>query len=223
MSKAHTMFFGNWVNITMQIEELDVFLKEVHSFIEKTNFQLDSGLVTELPSDYPLEDLKYHFESTQGEILRKSIIISLAILLESELDQFCEEFKTYKNLSVGHKDFRGDFLDRFKLYSNKITLLGFDFSQILWQDIIGLYEIRNSLIHNSGFISNFGKKTTIENFIKRYQSFIIDDVNRIQISQQACIDSLSIIKEFFNQITHLAFEQFPDNRESTDEIIDMPF
>ena len=34
------MFFGNWVNIDMQIAELISFLKEIHSFIDETNEDL---------------------------------------------------------------------------------------------------------------------------------------------------------------------------------------
>jgi hypothetical protein len=42
------------------------------------------------------ENLKYHFEHTQGGILRKSIIISTVILLESEIDIYCKDFRKHK-------------------------------------------------------------------------------------------------------------------------------
>lgn len=211
--KANNNFFGNAVGIEMQLDELKVYLNEVHSFIKITHINLQSDKMNGLDSE-TLENLKYHFEHTQGEILRKSIIISTVILLESEIDTYCKDFREYKKLPIGYNDFKGDLLDKFKMFSSKLLQSDFNFQGTLWQDIVGLYEIRNSLVHNCGLISNFGKRRTIENFISRNKSFEIDEDNdRINISQQACIDSLQIIETFFNEITNFALRTFPDKRQ----------
>jgi len=214
--RASNNFFGNMVNIDMQLEELKVYLTEVNNFIRITNINLQSEKVKGL--DYEtLENLKYHFEETQGEILRKSIIISIIILLESEIDHYCKDFKKLKKLNVGYNDFRGDLLDKFKFYSAKILMSDFNFQGSLWQDIVGLYEIRNSLVHNNGMLDNFGKRKTVENFIYRNKSFMIDEDARICISHQACIDSIKIIESFFNEITDFALRVFPDRYKYVEE------
>lgn len=213
IEKANNNFFGNLVGIDMQLDELKVYLNEVHNFIKITNVHLQSEKVKGLDYD-TLENLKYHFEHTQGEILRKSIIISIIILLENEIDTYCEDFKEHKKITVSYRDFRGDMLDKFKLFSVKLLGSDFDFQSSLWQDIVGLYEVRNSLVHNNGLVSNFGKKKTVENFVKRNKSFSIDEDERIEISHQACLDSIKIVEAFFEHITQFAFKVFPDRYKS---------
>lgn len=213
--KANNNFFGNMVSIGMQLDELKVYLDEVHNFIKITHIKLQSNKVKGLDID-TLDNLKYHFEYTQGEILRKSIIISIVILIEAEIDTYCQDFKDYKNLAIGFRDFKGDLLDKFKTFLTKILFTDFNFQGILWQDIVGLYEIRNSLVHNCGLISDFGKRKTIENFAQRNKSFEIDKNERICISHQACIDSLKIFETFFNEITGHALRVFPDKHQFVD-------
>ncbi|MDR6460475.1 hypothetical protein J2786_003609 [Chryseobacterium vietnamense] len=207
--KANNNFFGNAVGIDMQLDELKIYLKEVHNFIKITYINLQSDRIHGLDSE-TLENLSYHFEHTQGEILRKSIIISIVILLEAEIDTYCEDFRKHKKLSIGYNNFKGDLLEKFKTFTSKLLQSDFNFQGILWQDIVGLYEIRNSLVHNSGLVSDFGKRKTIENFICRNKSFEIDDNERIIISHQACLESIKIVETFFNEITDFALRVFPD-------------
>jgi hypothetical protein len=214
--KANNNFFGNAVGIDMQLDELKVYLNEVHSFIKITHINLQSDKMKGLDSE-TLENLKYHFEHTQGEILRKSIIISTVILLESEIDTYCKDFRKHKKLSIGYNDFKGDLLDKFKIFSSKILQSDFNFQGTLWQDIVGLYEIRNSLVHNCGLVSDFGKRKTIESFNSRNKSFEIDDNERICVSHQACLDSIKIVETFFNEITDFALRVFPDRHQYVDD------
>jgi hypothetical protein len=214
--KANNNFFGNAVGIDMQLEELKVYLNEVHNFIRITNITLQSDKMKDLDEE-TLENLKYHFENTQGEILRKSIIISIVILLESEIDTYCRDFKRYKKLSIGYNDFKGDLLDKFKIFSSRLLQSDFNFQGTLWQDILGLYEIRNSLIHNNGLLTDFGKRKTIERFISRNKSFEIDDNERICISHKACLDSVKIVETFFNELTDFALRIFPDRHQYVDD------
>lgn len=214
--RANNIFFGNAVNIDMQLEELKVYLTEVHKFINGTHVNLQSNRIKGLDS-VALENLQYHFEYTQGEILRKSIIISTIILLESEIDIYCKDFRKHKRLLIGYNEFKGDLLDKFKVYSSKLLQSDFNFQGILWQDIIGLYEVRNSLVHNRGLVSDFGRRKTIESFVSRNKSFEIDENERICISHQACLDCIKIVDAFFNELTDFALRTFPDRYEYIDD------
>lgn len=209
IEKANNHFFGNIVSIDMQLDELKVYLTEVHSFIRITNINLQSDKLKNLDNE-ALENLRYHFQHTQGNILMTSIIISIVILLENEIHNYCEDFKFHRNTLVGYRDFRGDLLDKFKLFSIKILQSDFNFQSSTWQDIIGLYEVRNSLIHNKGLLTDFGKRNIIETFIKRNNSFSIDENERIVITQQACMNCINIVETFFEEITKFAFKVFPD-------------
>jgi hypothetical protein len=207
--KANNNFFGNAIGIDMQLDELKVYLNEVNSFIKTfhTNLQSDKMKGLDIKT---FENLKYHFEHTQGEILRKSIIISTVILLESEIDIYCKDFRKHKKITIGYNDFKGDLLDKFKIFSSKLLQSDFNFQGITWQDIVGLYEIRNSLIHNGGNVTDFGKRKTIESFIRRNKSFEIDDNERVCISHQSCLVSIKIVETFFNELTDFALREFPD-------------
>lgn len=214
--RANINFFGNAVGIDMQLDELKVYLNEVQNFIKITHINLQSNRFQDLDSE-ALENLKYHFEHTQGEILRKSIIISIVILLEAEIGTYCKDFRKHKKLSIGYNDFKGDLLDKFKTFTSKLLQADFNFQGTLWQDIVGLYDIRNSLVHNCGLVSDFGKRKTIESFISRNKSFEIDDNERIYISHQACLDSIKIVEMFFNEITDFALRVFPDRHQYIDD------
>jgi len=208
IEKANINFFGNLVNISMQINELKSYLNEIHKYIDVTNYHL----LTEKIKGYDketLENLKYYYEYTHGEILRKSIIISTIVLLESEIDFYCQGFKKYKKIKVSYRDFKGGLLDKFKCFSQKIINSTFDFNSTLWQDIVGLYEVRNCFIHNCGSLNDFGKRKTVEHFIQRHSSFGIIDNESIEVSHKGCIDSLKIVNDFFEEITSFAFECFP--------------
>jgi hypothetical protein len=205
--KANLMFFGNMANISMQIEELESFLNEMNLHISRMNEDLSLINSSDDNSD-ELENLKYHYKYTHGDITHKTIIISLIILLESEIEIYCEEFKIHKNLSINFSDFRGSFLEKFKLYAQKLINLAFDFNSSQWQDIIGIYEIRNSIIHNRSSLEDFGKRKAVENFVKRHATFSIEN-DWIKLTHQSCYDSIQIIKLFFEALTSYALEIFP--------------
>lgn len=207
--KAYINFFGNSAEFGGQVDELRSYLNEVHKFIEVTNHHLQNDKIKGYDTN-TLETLKYHYEYTHGDILRKSILISTIILLESGIDMYCKDFQKQQKLKVGYKDFRGDLLDRFKLYSLKILNSSFDFNSRLWQDICGLYEIRNCLVHNNGSLDNFGKRKVVEGYVKRNPSFEITENDFIEITHQACLLGLDSVDKFYDGITKFAFEIYPD-------------
>jgi hypothetical protein len=206
---GHIIFYGNSIEFNAQVDEIRSYLNEVHKFIEITNIHLQNDKIKGYDKD-TLEDMKYNFEHTHGDILRKSIIISIIILLESGIDIYCRDFQKYMKLKISFKELKGDLLERFKIYSQKILNSSFDFSSQLWQDIVGLYEIRNCIIHNNGLLDNFGKRTLIEVFIKRNKRFEITDSDFIDITHNGCLLGLDIVDTFYKAITEFAFDLFPD-------------
>jgi hypothetical protein len=206
--KSNIMFFGNWADFGMQLDELKIFLEEVETFIAARFEQLKNGADANKHDD-DLDNRTYHFEHTQGDILRKSIIISLAILLERTLDVYCDQFKTELKLNISHKDFRGDMLDRFKYYSIKILKSTFDFDSETWRDIVSLYEIRNCLVHNGGSLDRFAKRKTIENYSYLHENFEIEN-DWIYLSQETCMEMIELVDTFIKKINEFSFQIFPD-------------
>ncbi len=205
---ANLNFFGNLVTFGGQIDEIRSYLNEIHKFIEVTNFHLQNDKIKGYDIE-TLEMLKYNYEYSHGDILRKSILISINVILELGIDRYCKDFQKHGNFKISYKELKGDLLERFKTYSLKILNSKFDFNSCLWSDIIGLYEVRNCLIHNNASLINFGKKRVIEEFILRNKAFEITDNEYICITHQACIFGLDSVENFYSKITEFAFEVFP--------------
>lgn len=205
---ANINFYGNYVDISMQLDELESYLTEFQKYIEVTFRHLQSNRISGYDED-TLENLKYHFEYSHGDLLMKSIIISLATMLEINIREFCNDYQKHLGVKIRLQDLKGDLLNRFKLYSNKVLFLNFDFQSELWLYITGFYEIRNCLVHNSGVIENYGKRNVIENFINKSNLFAISDNRYVTLTYKGCIESLKKIEHFFITITEIAFDRFP--------------
>ena len=202
---ANTTFFGNSVDTGMMLDELIVFLEEVETFVSKKHTALQSGEFQELESS-ELEHLKYHFEHTQGYIVRHSIIVSLVSTLEYATAKYCNTFKKYMDLKFSHKDFVGSALEQFKIYISKVLCLPFDFQGDLWEDVKGLCELRNYLVHSVP-LANFGKKPILEKFIQSTPFELIDD--QVDLNKEGCLYCINIVNDFDREITRLALQVFP--------------
>lgn len=208
--KANLMFFGNSVNVDMQITELKSFLKEIHLFIDQKNESLNSSdnFVGSDFDELELEERKYHFKYTHGDNLRKSLIISLVILLDQEVEIYCDEFKAQLNLKIGFNDLKGAFLEKFKTYTNKVLNLEFNFNNDLCHDLTTIVEIRNCFIHHAGNVENYNKRKLIEAFTSRHNSTKIEN-DFIYTTEETCMECLDIVEEFFYMIYDTAFKLFP--------------
>lgn len=210
---ANLMFFGNHVDFSMQLNEVKAFLNEFQKYIEATNHHLRIDDIKEYDIE-SLDDLKYYFEHTHGDILRRSTVISLVTLLELKIGEYCDEYQKHLKARIRIKDLRGDFLRRFKTYSLKVLDSTFDFQSSLWHYIVGFYEIRNCFVHNGGSLNNYGKRPTIENFISGNKLFEITASDHIDVTFDGCIEAIEKIEHFFVIITEIAFDQFPGRYRS---------
>lgn len=205
---ANINFFGNYVGTSTQLEELESYLTEFQKYIEVTSRHLQSNQIRGYDAE-TLENLKYHFEYSHGDLLIRSTIISLATLLEIQIREFCDDYQKHLKVELKLKDLKGDLLQRFKVYSTKVIDLRFDFQSGLWQYLTGLYEIRNCFVHNLGQIENFGKRKVIESFVSRNDLFEIGESGHIIPSYKACLEAIKKVEHLFVTITELAFDKFP--------------
>jgi len=201
-------FFGNLTEIDYQLQEIKDFLKEFQKYIEVTNVHLKEGKFIGYDQE-TLESMKVNFEYSHGDILRKSTIISLYIMLELELGKFCQIFKKHSKSKLSLGDFKGDILEGFKKYAVKVMNLNFDFNSQVWQYIVGIHELRNCLVHNGGVIEDYNKKAVIEDFVRRNLKFDVRDERWLEITFAGCDEAIDKVDEFFNEITGLAFILYP--------------
>ena len=205
---ANINFYGNYVSVSMRLEELESYHIEFQKYIEVTNRHLQSNQIVGY-DDETLENLKYHYEYSYADLLMRSTIISLTTILEIEIRSFCEDYQKHLNKKIRIKDLNGDLLYRFKTFSKKVINLNFNFQSEIWQYISGIYEVRNCLVHNLGSVENFGKRKVIEAFISKQKSFKISESEHITLSYKACLEAIKKVEYFFVSITEIAFDKFP--------------
>ena len=209
--KANLAFFGNFVEAMTRLEDLAAFLKEINKFIEETHKRLES-----LNNSYIKKHYEHHeftllsagYEVSFGEILRKSFIVTLVIILELEIGTYCDEFKDQLHLKIGWKDFRGAALDRFKIFIDKLIGIKLSISNNTWKDLHSIVAIRNCLVHADGCLKNFSEANEIIDFSRRYSSLEIQ-YDFVQISLRTCEYCLGIVLDFIEAIYGDALLFFP--------------
>jgi len=207
-SFANLMFFGDYVNFGMQLDDLRDFLKEFQKYIEVTNHHLRTNRLTGYDEEQ-LGEMKERFEYSHGEILRNSIIISLYILIETELKGYCNNYCDYGNFKIRVSELKGDILSRFKVYCTKVIDLPFDFSSGLWEFIENLQELRNYLVYNNGELEGFNRQKTLRQFARSNSVITIDEDDILDITFNGCYQAMDEIDRFFVTISELAMQRFP--------------
>lgn len=199
-------FRGNAINFSLELDELKIFLTNVDSFIVERRNEMRS-LMFELETLPSEDDMLYHLEETLHPILYKSLIVSLIILLEGEINLFCTTFTDYSH-TVKYNELKGNFLDRCKIYLSKIIKLDFDFTTATWSNIIGLYEVRNIIVHHQGVIpENYNRNKIILDFIKKHDSFC--ENSKLVITNDACLEAIEMVEAFYRIISDLAISRYP--------------
>ena len=84
--------------------------------------------------------------------------------LEFRINGICKELKKRDNVPIKINDFKGDLIERFSKYliiANKPGLEKNDKTEIK-----EFLVVRNCIVHNNGFLSNFSKSRELRNIAK---------------------------------------------------------
>ena len=119
------------------------------------------------------------------DITRKSFIVTLLIALDDQFKTYCEILKDATGQNLKWNDLKGSALERFVTYSEKVCEIKSVYDETTRQELIGLIEIRNCIVHNNSEIEGFSKYRVIENFSKRSEGFNIND-GYIALDLSAC-------------------------------------
>lgn len=209
---ANLGVFGNYADVSINLKELHDFVVEIQKYLHVSKVHLENE--NHGYSKFKALDMKSKYELSYPEMLRRSTIISTAIILENSLDSYCNHFKKYNKTLLGYKELNGDLLSKFKVYAQKIIKLNFNFNSRMWQRIKSIYEMRNCLIHNNGSLINFGKSSVIKEFVKNHQQFKIlgskeEGYEMLETTFDGCIFCIEVVDEFFLELSYIGFEHFP--------------
>jgi len=195
-------FFGNLVHADMTLEELEQFLTVVDEFLRKTARRL-AGKCDELGIDRSSV-----FADAFPEILYASVITAVVAFLERESRTFTDALREACSSPIGARDLSGAWLERFRKYCEKIALLPVGLSDAEWEEMKGVVEVRNCLVHSGGWLPDFQGRSTVEAFVRRHK-LVLSDGNYLRADLPLARIVLERIKAFMEQLYRVALERYP--------------
>jgi hypothetical protein len=158
-----TNFFGLLVFSECDLEELIQFRDHMGGFLAHN----PADATDKAHSELELE-LFSPPEETFRPILHSSIIISTVVLLEREMRDYSTALLDAVESDLRFNDLSGNVLDRFMTVVTKIAKLPLNLTNVRWEDVNGLFEIRNCLVHAGGYLPEFAKASAIRAFAARH-------------------------------------------------------
>jgi hypothetical protein len=195
-------FFGHLVTADMTLEDLGQFLTVVDEFLRKTANRLAGK------RDQFGDDRSDAFVETFPEILYASVITAVVSFLERESHTFTDALRTACSSPLGARDLSGAWLERFRKYCEKVALLPVCLTDAEWEDLKGVVEVRNCLVHSGGWLPDFQGRSTVEAFARRHKIALSED-NYLRPDLRLAQVVLERIKAFIEQIYRVALDRYP--------------
>lgn len=202
-NRSESPVFGNLVDSTSRLGELETFAEYVQGFLTREQKYLEEEAHPDLESEFlPL------FADTFPPILHSSLIISTATLLELEMRGYCEALRGALGLDLKVSEIAGSMLDRFRTYTTKVARLPFDLVRVRWEDAVGLFEIRNCLVHAGGNLRLFQRASVIRAFSSRHGTPVCNE-DQMLVDSETSTAVLAIASDFLEEIYDVAIVRFP--------------
>lgn len=211
-SKPYTRFFGNLTNADYKLQSMLELTKLFEKIIEERRLKLaEEEHYDENPELFGKESF---FTETYIRTLRYSIIINLITFLEIELHSYCTELRKSLDIKIKHTEIKGNILEQFKAFTNKVCALGIEFGTQNWKRLKELTELRNCIVHYDGQVEDwYGRKFSrvelIERLGTKFEFVRILENQFIELNEDAGVESISIVQEFISYIYEVSLKTFP--------------
>lgn len=197
------LFFGNWVDASSRIEDIEKFLEHTDSAFQRELKWVDEEGHVDLNLEFvPL------FAETLPPILYMSVVIAAASVLEQELRGISHALRETLKLPLSFNDISGSVIERFRKYAIGLAGLPVNLQEPEWQDILAVYEIRNCLVHTGGELHAFAKADAIRSFAKRRQLTMCQD-HRLTLEEKSAKTIARVIYSFLEEVYEAALVKFP--------------
>lgn len=190
-------YFGYYVDAKSEIEFLQDYMSNLNELLIRGSVGNEKPLplslraIAENRSELYLE----HYVPR----LYEGFIITFIQYLESQFKTVAKVLKELFDLKLTLNDFSGSMLERFKKYSCDYCPLASELTERDWNDVKGIIEIRNCLIHNGTDLEEYNKSKIIFDFKKRNAVPKIED-NRLKLSNELVMICLEIIDGFIERM-----------------------
>lgn len=197
------LFFGNWVDASSRIEDIEKFLEHTDSAFQRELKWLDEEGHVDLDIEFvPL------FAETLPPILYMSVVIAAASVLEQELRGISHALRETLKLPLSFNDISGSAIERFRKYAIGLAGLPVNLQEPEWQDILAVYEIRNCLVHAGGDLRAFAKADAIRSFAQRRQLTMCQD-HQLTLEDKTVKTITRVIYSFLEEVYEAALVKFP--------------
>jgi hypothetical protein len=207
---------------TLRTETISILrhLADYHSMVEsriEADKQNETEELNEVvhQSDDPglfaaeADDLLWVYESYFPRFLRYSLIVTLVMVMESQLIKICDDLRLKRNLRLKSKDLKGDTFSQCKRYLEEIAQLPLKTS--LWEGLADLLKVRNCIVHTMGNIESSNDKNRLCAIAKTGSGLSLGstvftglDKNIIYLSPEYCERAIMDVIDFFDDIFNTA-------------------
>jgi hypothetical protein len=169
-SEAHDLLWTKYLDASSRLHDLERYLEHTQSYLhrEQTYFR------DEAHPDLEIEFLPL-YRDTFPPILHASVIVSVAMLLEQEVRELAGALIAAVDLKVKFNDLAGSVLDRFRTLATKVVGLTIEDDRLQWADLVGLFELRNCIVHSQGVLSDFQRSAVVSIFASKHDPSLLID------------------------------------------------
>jgi hypothetical protein len=210
----HYEFFAHYVDTGMEIELLREFAVQIDDLLRDASIRIPAHELELRPALAAIaDDRAYLYTEVFPRLLHESFLISTVVVLEREFREFVHILRKVTASSLTLADLSGSTPERFRTYCQKVCRFDPSLSNQQWQDLMGLIEVRNCLVHSSGCLAPFARRAAIQAFARRHSAVQIED-DRLILSKATSELSLSLLEGLVETISLAAFKRYP--REATE-------
>ena len=77
------------------------------------------------------------------------------------------------DLKVKFNDLAGSILDRFRTLATKVIGLNLEETRLQWADLVGLFDLRNCIVHSQGVLSDFQRSAVVSIFASKHEPSLL--------------------------------------------------
>lgn len=144
------------------------------------------------------------YDSYFSRFMRYSLIVTLVVVLESQLTAICTELGKMRKIPLRAKDLKGDTIGQSKRYLADVLNLHLDFQ--LWERIADLVKVRNCIVHALGNVELSNDRNRLLDLVKLDSGLSlgetvfseVDAKDILYLSSEFCSQSIKIVEQFFD-------------------------
>jgi hypothetical protein len=206
----HTQFFGSLVDASVELDLLKEYVLHMDTSLQEAETACQSSVQKMVSPS--LECIAHDKSDLLAEpfprLLHAGLIISTIIFLEQELHFLADSMRKTEELGLSIKDLQGSLIEKFRKYCVHVAQLPFAVSDQNWEDIRGIWEIRNCLVHSDGLLDGFGNASTVKAFASRHGTPQIE-ADRLVVDADTSLKVLEVVKAFVESVHEGFLQKYP--------------